>query len=124
MPYLVNDTVPGKASVVDNDVNLAVAKFRSLLDQLIYVAVVQHIAGHRQRLAAILVDALRDLVRLVWRFISSQRSCSLLCSFSPLSISETITYAPSFANRRAHSAPMPWPDPVMIATWPGNIPLG
>lgn len=65
MTYFVNDTVPCKASVVDNDVNLAIAKLSRLLDQLIDVAVVQHIAGHRQRLAAILVDALRDLVRLV-----------------------------------------------------------
>ena len=65
MPYLVDDTVPCEASVVDNDVNLAVAKLSRLLDQLIDVAVVQHITGHRQRLAAILVNAVRDLGRLV-----------------------------------------------------------
>ena len=42
----------------------------------------------------------------------------------PASMSATTTFAPSLAKRRAHSAPMPWPDPVMIATWPASMPFG
>ena len=30
------------------------------------------------------------------------------------STSQTTTFAPSLANSRAHSAPMPCPDPVML----------
>lgn len=40
------------------------------------------------------------------------------------SISETTTRAPSLAKRRAVSAPMPWPEPVIIAVWPTSMPLG
>jgi hypothetical protein len=44
--------------------------------------------------------------------------------FRPASISDTTTLAPSFAKRRAVSAPIPCPEPVMIATCPARRPLG
>ena len=40
------------------------------------------------------------------------------------SMSAMMTLEPSLANRRAVSAPMPCPPPVMIVTWPARRPLG
>lgn len=42
----------------------------------------------------------------------------------PGSMSCTTTFAPSNANNLAASAPMPCPEPVMMATWPESMPFG
>lgn len=58
-------TVPREAGVVDDDVDLAIAELRRLLDQAVDVVVVEDIARHRGSLAAGLVNAVGDLLGLV-----------------------------------------------------------
>jgi hypothetical protein len=65
-PNLVNHTVPSEPRVVDNDVDLAIAKLGRALDQLVDVCVVQQVAGYGQRASARLVNLLGDLLRLFW----------------------------------------------------------
>jgi hypothetical protein len=58
--HLVNNTIPGEAGVVDNDVNLAVAKLCGLLDKIGKVCVVKDVAGDSDGLAAVVSDGLRS----------------------------------------------------------------
>jgi len=58
--YLVDHAVPGVACVVDDDVDLAAAEVCGLLDERVDVLVVEHIAGHGEGLAAVLVDGVCD----------------------------------------------------------------
>ena len=123
--YLVNHTVPGEASVVNDDVDLAISKLRSLCNQVLDVVVVQDIARNSDGTAAGFVDVLCDICCLgftccQYPFDDDAATRRVL----PASISATITLAPSFANNLAASAPIPWPEPVMMATWPASMPLG
>lgn len=54
--YLVDNAVPSKAGIVDDDVNLAIAKLRSFLDKGIDISAVQHIARYGGCDAPRLVD--------------------------------------------------------------------
>jgi hypothetical protein len=54
--HLVNDTVPCITRIVDDDVDLAVAKLRSLLDERLDVSIVEDVAGYRDGAAAVLLD--------------------------------------------------------------------
>jgi hypothetical protein len=110
----VDDTVPCVASIVDNDVDLAVAELSCLLDKRLDVSVVEDVAADCDRLAAILLDAVDYRLCLLWAVLAlilPQHSADILASTSA-----TTTLAPSFANSLAASAPIPCPDPVMIAT--------
>lgn len=66
-PYLVNDTIPGEASVVDDDVNLAIAKFCRLLHQLLDVCVVQHITRDMSCRPTFCIDLLCYSLCLGWQ---------------------------------------------------------
>lgn len=108
--HLVDDTVPCIASVVDNDVDLAVAKFGGFLDESLDVVVVENITADCNGLAATLLDLLDYAVCLFCLLVSgfSRRKCASRCRVSLLaSTSATTTFAPSFANSLAASAPMP-----------------
>lgn len=52
----MNDAVPRKARVVDDDVDLAVAELRRFFHQRVDVGAVQHVAGYGDRAAAGFVD--------------------------------------------------------------------
>jgi hypothetical protein len=52
----VNDTVPCEASVVDNDVKLAIAELSSLLDEFWNVRVVQQITSDGECLTTGCID--------------------------------------------------------------------
>lgn len=69
----MDDAVPGVSGVVDNDVNLAVAELSSLLDKLVDVLVVQHVARHGSCAAAILVDLLCNRLRFLCEAISLEQ---------------------------------------------------
>ena len=58
----MNDSVPSKSSVVDNDVDLAVSKLGSPLDELGDVFILQQIAGDGNGAAAGLIDVLCDFL--------------------------------------------------------------
>jgi hypothetical protein len=61
----VNNTIPGKPSVIDNDMNLAIAKLSSLLHQLGDVVAVSDIADDGESPAGLRgVDGVRDAVGL------------------------------------------------------------
>lgn len=60
----MDHAVPGVAGVVDDDVDLAVAKFCSLLDEGFEVFVVEHVAWGSDGLAAALVDGVGDALCL------------------------------------------------------------
>ena len=47
--YLMNNPVPRKPSIIDNNMDLPTPKLRRLLDQLRDVRVVEHVAGDGQR---------------------------------------------------------------------------
>lgn len=58
--HLVDHAVPGIARVVDDDVDLAVAKVCGALDDFLDVLSVGHVAGYGDGLAAGLVDVVGD----------------------------------------------------------------
>lgn len=64
-------TVPCETSIVDDDVNLAVAELRRPLDQAVNVLIAEDIAGDGGSLAPGLVDAVGDLLGLVCEGASS-----------------------------------------------------
>lgn len=126
--------------------NFTTPKLCSLLHQILDVLVVQDIAWDVDGLAAALVDLIGYRLALLYATQSVPASIPLASSLLPLlllllpfphhhalmypvshllpSISDTTTLAPSFANSLAASAPMPCPEPVMMAVWPANMPLG
>ena len=53
---LVDDTIPGETSVVDDDVNFTIAEFGGLLHQFVDGAVEEDITGDGNGIAAGLVD--------------------------------------------------------------------
>lgn len=57
----MDNTIPGVTSIVDNDMDLAVAEFGSLLDQVLDVLSVHDIAGYSDSLASRLVDVVGDI---------------------------------------------------------------
>lgn len=52
----MNDTIPSVAGVVHNDIDLAIAKLRRLLNKLVDVLIIEHITWNSQSLASIVVD--------------------------------------------------------------------
>jgi hypothetical protein len=62
--HLVNDTVPCVARIVDDDVDLAVAKLRSLLDERLDVRIVEDVASNCDGAAAVLLDLVDYGLRL------------------------------------------------------------
>jgi len=61
----VDHSVPRVACVVDDDMDLAVAKLGGLLDKFIDVFVAQHVPWNCQRASAILLDRLGDVLCLL-----------------------------------------------------------
>lgn len=119
---LVNHSIPSVARIVHNDVDLAIAEISCLLDQLVNVRITQHIAWNGDRAATGGVDVVGDFLCLGWKRrynlirVDESMYSGLESNHSPPSMSDITTLAPSFANSLAVSAPMPWPEPVMMAT--------
>ena len=63
--YFVDHAVPGVACVVDDDVDLAVAKVCGLLDERVDVCVVEHVSRDSEGLATALVDCVCDVLCFV-----------------------------------------------------------
>ena len=61
----MDDAVPSISSIVDNDVDLAVAKLCCLLDQLVDVVIVEHISRNGNCPAARLVDFIYYILGLL-----------------------------------------------------------
>jgi hypothetical protein len=103
--------------------DLAASELGGFLNEVRNVCVVKDIAGDRDGSATTLVNlicyALCFLYFLLARHSSFRPARNVLASTSAIT-----TLAPSFENNLAASAPMPCPEPVMIAVWPDNIPLG
>jgi hypothetical protein len=47
--YLMNNPIPSKSRIIDNNVNLPTTKLSSFLHKLFDVLSIQHIADNRQR---------------------------------------------------------------------------
>lgn len=62
--YLVYYSIPGKASVVDYDVNLGPSEFGGFFHKLVNVLCIQHIARHRYCLSTSVINGFCDCVRL------------------------------------------------------------
>jgi hypothetical protein len=103
--------------------DLAAAKLCSFLDQVRNVRVVENIAGDCDGSPTTLLDLICYALCFLYYLLANdgpvRPARNVLASTSA-----TTTLAPSFANSLAASAPMPCPEPVMIAVWPDNIPLG
>jgi hypothetical protein len=81
--HLVDDAVPCVARVVDNDVDLAVAKLRCLLNQGLDVCIVEDVAGDCDGAAAVLLDLVDDGLGLL---------CAVSDMFVALSRQLEVTY--------------------------------
>ncbi len=66
MADLVDDAVPGKACIGNDNVDLAIPKLSRPLYQIGDVGVVEQVAGDGERAAAGLVDLARDICSLGW----------------------------------------------------------
>jgi hypothetical protein len=65
--HLVNDTIPGKPGIVNNDMNLAVAKSRSLVHEVLDILVIEDVADHSNGAVGFgVVDGLDDAVCLFY----------------------------------------------------------
>lgn len=60
---LVNHTVPSEAGVVDNNVDLALAKLGRLLHKLAKVVVIEHVTRYRKGRTPGGVNVICDLLR-------------------------------------------------------------
>jgi hypothetical protein len=54
--HLVDNAIPGIASIVDNDVDFATSELSSLGDECLDVGIVEHVACNSQGAASRLVD--------------------------------------------------------------------
>lgn len=94
------------------------------LDDVLREFRISHIAGDRDSLAALGLDVSRHFVRLCCSIPElmgdSLPVCVCVLEASdhsvPASKSVTTTLAPSAANKCAVASPIPWPDPVTMAT--------
>jgi hypothetical protein len=121
--HLVDYAVPCISRVVDDDVDLPAAKLSRLGDERLDVVVVKYVARHRDGATAGPLDGCDYGFSFLWVELGGYWYPSVKINV-PASTSAITTFAPSFANSFAASAPIPWPEPVMIAVWPANIPLG
>lgn len=69
--YFVDNSVPGETSVVDDDVDLAIAKLGSLLHQGLEVVLIQDVASDSNSAATGLVDRLCDSSGLGYKLQSA-----------------------------------------------------
>lgn len=126
--YLVHDTVPCVAGIVHNDMQLTAAKSSGLLDQAAEVSVIEHVTDHGDRASTARIDIVGYLARLLAidiRDDNLKHKRQLVTDGAARGEGyEARTLAPSLANNRAHSAPIPCPDPVMMATCPVSMPRG
>lgn len=111
--HLVDDAVPCVPGIVNDDVDLAAAELCGFLDEIRNVCIVEDIAGDRDSSAAALVDLI--CYRLCFLYYLSAGSTIKPARNVLASTSATTTLAPSLANNLAASAPIPCPEPVMIA---------
>lgn len=71
LSHLVNDAIPCKSGVVDDDVNLAVAELGGFLDQIVDIIAVEDIADDGKGTAGFRrVNGVGDSVGLFWLFVS------------------------------------------------------
>lgn len=63
--HLVDDAVPSVAGVVDDDVDLSIAKVGGALDESVYIVCLEDVSRDSDGLAAIGLDTLSDSVALV-----------------------------------------------------------
>lgn len=52
----MNDTIPGVAGIIHNNMDLAIAKLSCLLDKLVDVLIVEHVTWNGQSFTSIVVD--------------------------------------------------------------------
>jgi hypothetical protein len=101
--------------IVHNDVNLSIPEFCGLLYEDFDVFGIKHVAWNCNSLASRLIDAICNFLCFRYSIVSADRATEAGTS-PPPSISDTITLAPSLAKSRAASAPIPCPEPVIMAT--------
>ena len=89
LTYFVDYAIPGVACVVDDDVDLAVTEVCGLLDQGVDVFVVEHVAGDSEGLAAVFVDGVRDVLRLLYHCVSANH----VSASTPAKCSRAIWFA-------------------------------
>jgi hypothetical protein len=121
--HLVDYAIPCISCIVDDDVHLAAAKLSRLEYKGLNVGIVEYVARDRDGATTGLVDGCDYGFGFLWEELGGYWYPSVKIDVLA-STSATTTFAPSFANSFAASAPIPWPEPVMIAVWPANIPLG
>lgn len=67
--YLVNDPIPGKACVVDDDMYLSIAELCSLLYQCFQVLVIEYVSHDCYCTTTIFFDLVRYFLGLFYRII-------------------------------------------------------
>lgn len=123
--YLMNHPIPSKPRVIHKNMDLAVPEPSGPLNKRLDVLVVEDVADDSDSAVRLRgVDGPDDGVGFFFGSVSFPLFVWVIGERVPPSMSATTTFAPSFAKRRAASAPMPWPAPVMMATWPASRPRG
>ena len=74
--HFVEDSVPGEAGIIDNDVDPAIAEICTLADEVVDVACVEHVAGDGKCFSTIIVYGFCDGGGL---FCSSHEPMKILC---------------------------------------------
>src|SRR5271155_3681386 len=59
--YLMDDTIPGVARIVHDDVDLSIAKFGSLFNQSLKICVIEHVTRNGNGTTAGIIYAVGDI---------------------------------------------------------------
>ena len=65
----MNDTIPGEAGVVNDDMDLSITEVCRLLDEFIDVGIVQHVARDGDGATAVRVDLRCNVFGLLYRLV-------------------------------------------------------
>lgn len=66
--HLMDYRVPCKASIVDNDMNLAISKICCFLNQLLNICLIEHISRNCNCAKTLLIDGLSNLFSLLCKY--------------------------------------------------------
>ena len=78
----MDDTIPGEAGIVDDDMNLAIPKFSGLLDQFPDMVVIKHIASHGDGFSAAGPNLINYLLSLFGIDICDNHLGTFICKES------------------------------------------
>lgn len=123
----MNNPIPRKPRIIDNDMDLPIPELGGLGDEVLDIPIIKNIADDSEGApGGSGVDGVGDCGGFFCRLLAYFVGFEILDGEGDTraSMSATMTFAPSLAKSRAASAPMPCPEPVIMATLPARRPAG